>query len=100
MPTWILDAFVIATRFAAIALVLVGIVTLARDGGLRLLGTVVMSIVISWGLMALLEIGDTTSVRSVVNLDDLGARHRHQRLGDRSARSAASLPLSPQQRRG
>jgi tRNA A-37 threonylcarbamoyl transferase component Bud32 len=73
VPRWILDTFVIATRFAAIALVLVGIVTLARDGGLRLLGTVVMSIVISWGLMALLEIVDTTSVRSVVNLDDLGA---------------------------
>ena len=32
-----------------------------------------MSIVISWGLMALLEIVDTTSVRSVVDLDHLGA---------------------------
>ena len=73
VPTWILDTFVIATRFAAVALVLVGIVTLARDGGLRLLGTVVMSIVISWGLMALLEIVDTTSVRSVVDLGNLGA---------------------------
>jgi hypothetical protein len=72
VPTWILDTFVIATRFAAIALVIVGIVALARDGGLRLIGTVVLAIAISWGLAALLQIGTTTTVESVVDLDDLG----------------------------
>jgi undecaprenyl-diphosphatase len=72
VPTWILDGFVIVTRFAAIALVLVGIVTLARDGGVRLIGTVVLAILIAVGLMAIFEVGDTSSAGAVVNLDDLG----------------------------
>jgi glycosyltransferase 2 family protein len=72
MPTWILDAFVIGTRIAAIVLVILGIITLTRDGGVRLVGTVVVAIVIAWGLMTILEVGDTASVGPVVNLDDLG----------------------------
>ncbi len=72
MPTWILDAFVIGTRIAAVALVVLGVVTLARDGGMRLIGTVVFAIVIAWGLFAILEVGDTRSLSPVVNLDDLG----------------------------
>ena len=72
MPTWILDAFVIGTRIAAVALVVLGVFTLARDGGMRLIGTVVFAILIAWGLFAILEVGDTRSLSPVVNLDDLG----------------------------
>jgi undecaprenyl-diphosphatase len=72
MPTWILDAFVIGTRIAAIALVVLGIVTLARDGGMRLIGTVILAIVVTWALIAIFEVGDTASAGPVVNLDDLG----------------------------
>jgi undecaprenyl-diphosphatase len=72
LPTWILDAFVIGTRIAAVAVVVLGVVTLARDGGVRLIGTVLFAIVIAWGLFAILEVGDTRSLSPVVNLDDLG----------------------------
>ncbi len=72
LPTWILDTFVIVTRIAAIALVVLGVITLARDGGLRLVGTVAMAVVIAWGFMAVFEYGDTSSVGAVVRLDDLG----------------------------
>jgi glycosyltransferase 2 family protein len=72
MPTWILDAFVICTRIAALVLIVLGVVTLAREGGVRLVGTVVVAMVISWGLIAILEVGDTGSTGAVVNLDDLG----------------------------
>ena len=59
-----------------------------------------MSIVISWGLMALLEIVDTTSVRSVVNLDDLGALTGTGSWATDRRDRRRSLPLSPRQPRG
>ena len=72
VPTWILDTFVIVTRFAAIAIVILGIITLARDGGLRLIGTVALAIAITWALLLIFEVGDTASANPVVELDNLG----------------------------
>ena len=76
VPTWILDTFVIATRVAFLALIVLGVVRLARDGGVRLVGSVVLSIAIAWVLMAVFETGDTASGNPVVNLDDLGGLTR------------------------
>ncbi|HTN79914.1 MAG TPA: hypothetical protein VMK16_09590 [Acidimicrobiales bacterium] len=72
VPTWILDTFVIATRVAFIALIVLGIIALARQGGIRLIGTVVLAIAVAWALMAIFEIGDTASANPAVGLDDLG----------------------------
>src|SRR6185369_3578127 len=72
VPTWILDTFVIATRVAFVALIILGVIRLARHGGLRLVASVALSIAIAWGLMAIFEVGDTASADPVVALDDLG----------------------------
>jgi glycosyltransferase 2 family protein len=72
VPTWILDAFVVATRVAFVAVIVLGVISLARQGGARLVGSVVLSIAIAWGLMAIFEIGDTASASRAVDVDRLG----------------------------